>query len=142
MRFLVVALPANALKIVPIQPQRVSNSSERFDMVNVHRRSIAAHLANRLSISFQPADSIPLLIISPLLVGPSGCITLGFAFCLPENSGCVCHRQTSSPYTNTCTPSASVLPVDFTNFTVIVLQPDPTVPPVNVKLTPLFAAMT
>jgi len=46
MCLLVVALPANALKVCPHQPQRIVDSAERLYVIHVISRCIVAHLTH------------------------------------------------------------------------------------------------
>jgi hypothetical protein len=55
-------------------------------MVNVLRWCVVAHLADGLSIPFQSADPVPVLIIPALFVCAACCVTFGPAFLLPEYS--------------------------------------------------------
>ena len=141
MRLSIVALPTDALKVAPLCPQRVIRSIKWNDMVNLSCCCIATHLTYGPLLSHHAAYTCPVLIIAPLLIGASCCINSRFASCSAECRRAPCH-QTSTPCTRICTSSASVLPVLFKNLTVIVLHPLPTVPPVNVKEIPLFAAIT
>jgi len=74
------------LKVRPFNPQWIIDTSKRNDVVNVVRWCVVAHLADRLSITFESADSIPLFVISALLVRAACCVTFGPAFLLPEYS--------------------------------------------------------
>jgi hypothetical protein len=74
------------LKVRPFNTQRIIHPIERNDVVNVVRWCIMADLTDGLSIPFQSADPIPVLIISTLLVGWSCCVTLSPSFLLSEYS--------------------------------------------------------
>jgi len=86
MCFDIVAGSADGLQVRPFNPQRIIHTSKRNDVVNVVRWCVVAHLTDGLSIPFESADPVPVLIISTLFVCAACCVTFGLAFLLPEYS--------------------------------------------------------
>jgi hypothetical protein len=84
--FDIVTGSADGLQVRPFNPQRIGNAVERKDVVNVVRWCVVAHLADGLSIPFESADPVPMLVITALLIRAACCVTFGPAFSLPEYS--------------------------------------------------------
>jgi hypothetical protein len=75
MSLAVVAGSTNALQVLPFCPLRIVDPNERNYVVYVISSRIVAHLAHRVGLSLQQANTFPLATITPALLRPSKLLT-------------------------------------------------------------------